>query len=173
MNSFISPAVIFVPLVEQALPPMVSISPQRHPATFPKSSCSCLQLLAFNLRHNGINIRPQLVDLGDGGFQFGIKLGNIHHFAVVFGFDIAADREVVVVGGDASKCTDLAKCSTSALLSNTSIIFSMCSSVRMLLLVSFLKQTAGINKLGVGIGFVLGQHQNIHGNGGAEKQVGR
>ena len=32
--------------------------------------------------------------------------------------------------------------------------------------------TTGINKLGGGIGFVLGEHENIHGDGGAKKQVG-
>src|SRR6478736_470170 len=37
----------------------------------------------------------------------------------------------------------------------------------------FSKQTTGINKLGGGVGFVFGEHQNIHTNGGAKKQVGR
>jgi len=33
--------------------------------------------------------------------------------------------------------------------------------------------TAGINKLGGGVGFVFGQHQYIDGDGGAKKQIGR
>ncbi len=35
----------------------------------------------------------------------------------------------------------------------------------------FLKQPAGVNKLNAGIGFVLGQHQYVNGNGGAEEQI--
>ena len=37
----------------------------------------------------------------------------------------------------------------------------------------FFEQTAGINELGGGIHLVFGQHQNVHGNGGAKKQIGR
>ena len=37
----------------------------------------------------------------------------------------------------------------------------------------FLEQATGINELGGGVGFVFGEHQNGHGDGGAVEQVGR
>ncbi|SLM31319.1 hypothetical protein MTBBW1_300050 [Desulfamplus magnetovallimortis] len=37
----------------------------------------------------------------------------------------------------------------------------------------FLEQAAGIDELGGGVGLVFGEHQNVDGDGGAEKEVGR
>ncbi len=37
----------------------------------------------------------------------------------------------------------------------------------------FFEQPAGVDKLGSGIALVFGKHQNVHGDGGAVKQVGR
>ena len=36
----------------------------------------------------------------------------------------------------------------------------------------FLEQPAGVNELGFGVCFMLGQHQNIDGDSGAKEQVG-
>ncbi|MNF85335.1 hypothetical protein D3C84_677260 [compost metagenome] len=36
-----------------------------------------------------------------------------------------------------------------------------------------LEQAAGVDELGGGVGLVFGQHQNVHGDGGAVEQIGR
>src|SRR5690606_29771571 len=38
---------------------------------------------------------------------------------------------------------------------------------------ALLEQVAGVDELDVGIGLVLGQHQDVHRDGGAVEQVGR
>ena len=105
----------------------------------PKSPCcSCLLAPRLQSQPRWHQCLAQLVDLDHGGFQLGIELGNIHHFAGVFGLHVAADGQVVVVGGTFSNGTDWAKWSTLALLSNTAMISSMCMSSSALVLVSFL-----------------------------------
>ena len=37
----------------------------------------------------------------------------------------------------------------------------------------FLEQATGVDELDIGLGLVFGQHQDVHGNGGAKEQVGR
>src|SRR5690606_13384367 len=134
---------------------------------------SCLQFLAFNLGNDGMNVSTELVNSGDGGFQLGIELGNFDHFAVVLGVDIAADGQVVVIRGDLLERNGLGKVLHVRLaVEHRHDLVDV--GVQQHVVVGFLvKQAAGVDELGGGVGLVFGQHQNVHGDGGAVEQVGR
>ena len=52
--------------------------------------------LLFDFRHDGIDVRPQAVNLGDGCFEFRIQLGDVHDFTIILHLYVGADGEVVV-----------------------------------------------------------------------------
>lgn len=67
-------------------------------ASFPFSCCKiCNNCLGLNLCNHFVNFTPQPFDFGDGFADFGVKLSDVDDLAGVFGFDIAADGEVVAV----------------------------------------------------------------------------
>ena len=57
-------------------------------------------MLCLYLRDDVIYLAAQLVDFGDGGADVGVELRDVDDFAGVFGFNVAAHRQVVVVGAD-------------------------------------------------------------------------
>ena len=93
--------------------------------------------------------------------------------AGVLGFDIAADRQVVVVGHHLLQRDGQGKVIGIFLaVEYRHDLLDVCIQQH-IVVCFFLEQPTGINKLGGGIGFVFGQHQNIHCGGGAKKQVRR
>src|SRR5690606_3651511 len=133
---------------------------------------SCLQFLAFNLGNDGINVSTELVNSGDGGFQLGIELGNFDHFAVVLGVDIAADGQVVVIRGDLLERHGLGEVVHVRLAVEHRHDLGDMRVQQRVVVGLFLEQAAGVDELGGGVRLVFGQHQNIHGDGGAVEQVG-
>ena len=43
--------------------------------------------IPFDVGYNRVDFGAEPINVGDGGFEFGIELGDVDDFAVVFGFD--------------------------------------------------------------------------------------
>ena len=132
-------------------------------------SCfSCLSWLPLDFRYDGIDVRPQSVDLGDGGCEFRIQLGDVNDFAVVLRFDVGADGEVVVLLGDRGVIHRDGKVGD-VLLGVEELHDALDVIIGERVVVGLLfEKAAGIDELGAGVGFVLREHEDVHRDGGAE-----
>ena len=119
-------------------------------------SCfSCLSWLPLDYRHDGIDVRPQAIDLGNGGFEFRIQLGNVHDLAVVFRFDVGADGEVLVLPGDSGVIHAEGKVGHVLLgVEDLHDAPDMIIGERVVVGL-FFEKSAGIDELGAGVGLVL------------------